>query len=85
ASLLAPQLSRDELTGPRALTWTKLLQAVVLVAIPGYLILREPDLGTTMVFGFILFGVLFLGGATWRQMLAMTAGLGLGILAVWQF
>jgi rod shape determining protein RodA len=85
ASLLAPPASRDELTGPRVLTWKKLAQAVMLVTIPGILILREPDLGTTLVFGFILFGMLFVAGATWRQMAALASVVALGVIAVWRF
>lgn len=85
ASLLAPPASRDELTGPRVLTWKKLVQAVVLVTVPGILILREPDLGTTLVFGFILFGMLFVAGATWRQMAALASVVALGVIAVWRF
>ena len=84
ASLLAPPVSRDELTVPRALTWAKIGQAVVLVAVPGYLILREPDLGTTMVFGFILFVMLFLAGASWRQMAVLSTAVGAGLIFVWQ-
>jgi len=62
ASLLAPQASRDELTqGPRTLSWPKIGQALLVVLIPGVLIFLEPDLGTSLVFGFILFGMLFVG------------------------
>lgn len=85
ASLLAPPVSRDELTGPRTLTWPKIGQACLLVAIPGYLILREPDLGTTMVFGFILFTMLFLAGATWRQMAVLTSVVVAGLAAILRF
>jgi rod shape determining protein RodA len=85
ATLLAPPLSRDELTGPRTLTWSKMGQACLLVAIPGYLILREPDLGTTMVFGFILFTMLFLAGASWRQMAVLSTAFVAGIAAVFRF
>lgn len=85
ATLLAPPVSRDELTRPRSLTWAKVGQAVLLVAIPGYLILREPDLGTTMVFGFILFTMLFMAGANWRQMAVLFMTVGVGIIAVFRF
>jgi rod shape determining protein RodA len=85
ASLLAPPASRDELTGPRTLSWSKLGQAVLFVTVPGYLILREPDLGTTMVFGFILFGMLFVAGANWRQMAALFTGAALLVIAVFRF
>lgn len=85
ASLLAPPASRDELTGPRTLSWSKLSQAVLVVSVPGYLILREPDLGTTLVFGFILFGMLFVAGANWRQMAALFTGAALAVIAVLRY
>ena len=85
ASLLAPSASRDELTGPRTLSWAKVGQAVLVVAIPGFLILREPDLGTTLVFGFILFGMLFVAGANWRQMTTLLTVVVLGTIAVFRF
>jgi rod shape determining protein RodA len=85
ASLLAPSASRDELVGPRSITWRKVGQAVLIVAIPGYLILREPDLGTTLVFGFILFAMLFVAGANWRQMTALFTTVVLGVVAVFRF
>lgn len=85
AALLAPPVAREDMTGPRRLTWTKIGQAIVLVAIPGYLILEEPDLGTAMVFGFILFAMLFAAGASWRQMTSLFTLVGAGLLMVWRF
>lgn len=85
ATLLAPPTPRDEMVGPRVLTWPRLGQAVVLVTIPGYLILRQPDLGTALVFGFILFVMIFMAGATWRQMLTLTAAATSAIVAVLRF
>ncbi len=85
AALLAPPVSRDELTTPRTLSWAKVGQAVLVVAVPGYLILREPDLGTTMVFGFMLFAMLFVAGANWRQMSALFAAVLVGIISVFRF
>ncbi len=82
ASLLAPRNpARDEL-GPRSLSWAKIGQAALLVAIPGYLILREPDLGTTLVFGFIFLTMVFVSGATWRQMVTLLTAVVLGSIAV---
>jgi rod shape determining protein RodA len=85
ATLLAPPASRDELTGPRTLTWSKMAQAIVLVAVPGILILREPDLGTALVFGFILFTMLFLAGASWRQLALLVTLAAAGVIAVFRF
>ncbi|HZD24320.1 MAG TPA: rod shape-determining protein RodA [Acidimicrobiia bacterium] len=86
ASLLAPPATREDLlAGPRTLTWSKIGQAVGLVTVPGVLIFLEPDLGTTLAFGFILFGMLFVAGASWRQMAALVAAGGVGGLLVWRF
>ncbi len=85
AALLAPPMARDDMTRPRKLTWKKMGQAIVLVAVPGYLILRQPDLGTAMVFGFILIAMLFMAGANWRQMAAMFSAMVVGVIAVLRF
>lgn len=85
AALLAPPVRREDMTGPRTLSWKKMGQALLLVGIPGYLILREPDLGTALVFGFILIAMLFAGGASWRQMTFLFTMVGAGGLAVWRY
>ncbi len=82
ASLLAPS-RRDEL-GPKTMSWQKVSQAVGIVAIPAVLIYMQPDLGTTLVFGFILFAMLFVAGATWRQLVSLLAVVALGVVAVLQ-
>ena len=79
ASLLSP--NREEI-GRRQLTWPTVFRAVLIVAVPAALILYEPDLGTTLVFVFILFVMLFVGGATWRQMVALTAAAALGVFVI---
>lgn len=83
ASLLAPPV-RGEIER-RQLTWPKIGKAILIVAVPGYLILKEPDLGTALVFGFVLYVMLFAAGGTWRQMLTLGIGGVLASLAVWQF
>jgi rod shape determining protein RodA len=83
ASLLAPPV-RGEIER-RQLTWAKIGQAILIVAIPGYLILKEPDLGTALVFAFVLFVMLFAAGGTWRQMLTLGIGGVLASLAMWRF
>lgn len=83
AGMLAP-LNRDE-RAQRAVSWTKIGQTILIVSFPAYLILREPDLGTTLVFGFILFVMLFAAGGTWRQMTALGAAATLGVVVVWRY
>jgi len=82
AAILSP--SNREQVGQRQLTWPTVFRAICIVALPAVLVLFEPDLGTTLVFGFILFVMLFVAGATWRQMLALTATAALGVAAVLQ-
>lgn len=84
AGLLAPG-GRDKMDdGPRPLPWSKVVQAVLIVGIPGALIYMQPDLGTTLVFGFILVSMLFIAGATWRQMVTLL-GVGIaGMVSVFQ-
>ena len=84
ASLLAPANPERDDIGPRVLSWKKMGQAVLLVAVPAYLILREPDLGTTLVFGFILFSMLFVAGATWRQMVTLLSSVVIGMVTVFR-
>jgi rod shape determining protein RodA len=83
AAILSP--SNREEVGQRQLTWPTVFRAIFIVALPAVLVLFEPDLGTTLVFGFILFVMLFVAGATWRQMLALAATAALGVAAVLQF
>lgn len=85
AGVLAPD-NRDNIDdGPRSLSWYKVGQAVLIVGIPGILIYMQPDLGTTLVFGFILVSMLFVGGATWRQMVTLF-GLGVaGMVSAFRF
>jgi rod shape determining protein RodA len=85
ASLLAPPASREDLmSGPRQLSWAKVGQAILVVSVPGALIYLEPDLGTTLVFGFIVFGMLFVAGASWRQLTALATSVGVLSLLVWR-
>ena len=85
AGMLAPANPERNEIGPRPLTWKKVGQALLVVAVPAVLILREPDLGTTLVFGFILFSMLFVAGATWRQMVTLLSSVVIGIVAVLRF
>ncbi len=78
AGLLAPA-SRDD-SGDRPVTWKKVGQALLIALVPAFLIYVEPDLGTTLVFGFILFVMLFVAGATWRHLVAL-GGLSVAVVA----
>lgn len=67
ATVLAP--ARQE-----GMQWKRIVQALFLVAIPALLIFLQPDLGTMLVFAFVTFVMLFAGGATWKQMIALGGG-----------
>ena len=56
--VLAAHLSRYE-----RLTWRGFVGALLLVAPGAYLILTQPDLGTTIVIVAVLLGLLYIGGA----------------------
>jgi rod shape determining protein RodA len=50
------------------LRWSTVARAVLIVGIPAGLIFLQPDLGTMLVFAFLLIAMLFAGGATFRQL-----------------
>lgn len=59
--------------------FTGLLFPLVLTLIPVLLILREPDLGTSLVFLPIFFALVFTAGSRWRHLLLLVV---LGLLTV---
>ncbi|HLX33779.1 MAG TPA: rod shape-determining protein RodA [Candidatus Limnocylindrales bacterium] len=68
--VLANYLSRRQ--GRMGSLWS-ILGACVLVGPPLLLVLMQPDLGTSLVFGAILFGMLFMSGASLRWLGLMLA------------
>jgi rod shape determining protein RodA len=61
------------LSGGNRVSWRGLGGALLLVAPPAYLILTQPDLGTTIVFVAVLMGMLFLAGARAWQLGSLVA------------
>jgi len=53
--------------GGRSLTWKEIGRAFLMVGIPMLLVLKEPDMGTSLTFLPILIAGLFLGGINWKQ------------------
>ncbi len=53
--------------GGRNLTWKDIFKAFALVGIPMLLVIKQPDLGTTLTYTPILLAGLFLGGINLRQ------------------
>ncbi|MGD0736360.1 MAG: rod shape-determining protein RodA [Terracidiphilus sp.] len=69
--------------GGRSLTWKDIFKAFALVGIPLLLVLKQPDLGTSLTYTPILVAGLFLGGVNLRQALILsTCGLAL-VAGVW--
>lgn len=77
ASILAPHSREDD---RRDLSWPKLGLVLAVVAVPAVLIYEQPDLGTMLVFVFVMMAMLFAGGGSWRQLATLTVT-GLGAVA----
>jgi rod shape determining protein RodA len=59
--------------GGRNLTWRDIFKAFALVGIPMLLVIKQPDLGTTLTYAPILIAGLFLGGISFRQGVILVA------------
>ncbi len=57
--------------GGRSVSWKEILKAFALVGVPMILVLKQPDLGTTLTYMPILVAGLFLGGINLRQSLVL--------------
>lgn len=53
--------------GGRSLSWRDIFKAFALVGVPMLLILKQPDLGTSLTYIPVLIIGLFLGGINWKQ------------------
>jgi rod shape determining protein RodA len=62
-----------------------ILGACLLMAPPVLLVLRQPDLGTSLVLASILAGMLFMSGASLKWLLAMAGGLVVAIPLAWTY
>ena len=78
--VLATVLGR---TTPK-LAWTRVVQALGVMVIPAILIFLEPDLGTMLVFVFIVVVMLFGAGISARQALVVAGAGAAAVLAVVQ-
>lgn len=77
--VLAAVLARPS---PR-LSGTKIVQALAVMVIPAALIFLQPDLGTMLVFAFVVLVMLFGAGISARQILVVSgAGLGLTLAVI---
>ncbi|MCW2864647.1 MAG: rod shape-determining protein RodA, partial [Actinoallomurus sp.] len=60
-----------------------ILIALALATLPAALVMLQPDLGTTLVFGAVIIGMLAVSGAPKRWVLGLLGGAVSGALAVW--
>lgn len=63
--------------------WRDIVSPLVHVGVPMLMILKQPDLGTTLVFAAITIGMFYMAGVPWTKMLIFPAGLGLMILWIY--
>jgi rod shape determining protein RodA len=54
------------------LSWTRVFQGLAILAVPGALIFLQPDLGTMLVFSFVVVVMLFGAGMSGRQLLLLS-------------
>ena len=52
-----------------------LLLPVLLIIVPGFMIMRQPDLGTSVLFAIVGGGILFMTGVNWRYFFVGALGL----------
>jgi rod shape determining protein RodA len=65
--------------------WTRLIIGAILIAIPFALIIKQPDLGTSLLVGASGFFVIFLAGIRWRILLGLSVT-GIALLPIaWFF
>lgn len=67
----------------KELTWGDILKAGLLVGAPMLLVLKQPDLGTSLTYVPVLLIGLFLGGLRWKQALILTLAATALIVPVW--
>ena len=66
------------------LAWHRIAQVLAIVALPSALIFLQPDLGTMLVFAFLAVLMLFVGGATGRQLAFLLIAVVVGSVLLFQ-
>lgn len=66
------------------LRWVTIAKSLFIVSLPAALIFLQPDLGTMLVFGAVLIAMLFVGGATMRQLAFLTVAVIIATVGVFQ-
>ena len=65
-----------------SLAFTNVIAGLAIAGVFAGLVLLQPDFGTVMVYAAIVAGIVVVGGATIRQVLAVLAAVGLGIVVM---
>jgi rod shape determining protein RodA len=67
----------------RELSWKDIGKAFALVGIPMLIVLKQPDLGTSLTYSPILLCGLFLGGIRWKQAALLTTLALVAVVGIW--
>ena len=67
----------------KELTWGEIAKAGLMVFVPMLLVLKQPDLGTSLTYFPVLIMGLFLGGLRWKKALILIVGALVLIVPVW--
>src|SRR6201996_1498201 len=67
----------------RELSWSDIFKAFLLVGFPMLLVLKQPDLGTSLTYIPVLIMGLFLGGLQWKKALILIAAGLILVVPVW--
>jgi rod shape determining protein RodA len=70
--------------GGSSLSWGRLVAPIALFALPAFLILRQPDLGTVILLGLVAFSVLLVAGLPLRLVLLAVLVVGPALPFGWQ-
>ncbi len=67
------------------LKWWDYIVAFVILAVPTALILKQPDLGTSLLVFCVAFSVIFFAGLSWKVIFSLIGGVLVCIPIVWSF
>jgi len=81
AAFLAGDERSGQSAGPSVARARDLVAPALYMAVPWFLVFRQPDLGTSLVFGAIFLAMLFVAGANPRLLFGVTGG-GLGAVGL---
>lgn len=71
------------LSGKEELDWKDIGKAFALIGIPMLLVLKQPDLGTTMTYSPILIAGLFFGGISWKKASILIVAFVVMVVGIW--